>query len=159
MHHCGHSSVMVLPSGQVVEARRGTLQHFAIPNPMVWNSLEEWRAYAPYIQSDLLLRPLPAHFNATQTWIAQWHEESTLCLQQDTDGVWKLLPGGTATVMVADWATGTMVPLYMCLNTGMMWCQGRYFTDFSETPLQVAQVWRCEFGSWYRIWDAYTASA
>lgn len=155
IHHIAHSSVLVMETGQCLEVRRGSLRHFAIPYPMIWNSLEDWRANAPYIQSDLLSRLLPHHFTADQLWMAQWHEESSLIIQEDTDGVWKLLPNNNEkpNILITDYVTGTMIPVYMCLQTGIMWACGHYFSQFSDTFLQITEVWRFELGTYYRVYS------
>jgi hypothetical protein len=143
IHHAGHSSVIACHNGQYLEIRRGSLRHFQIPNPCVWNSLEEWYAVIPYMPYDLAYRPNPGHFNAEQCWMAQWHEYSTLDDGQYYD---------PATILLHDSISGQLIPLYMNLDTGVMLANGIYFTEFAQTPFQIDQVWRLELGNYYRIY-------
>jgi hypothetical protein len=151
IQHYLHSSVAVFDNGQCMEVRRGSLRNFAIPNPMIWNSVQEWIAYIPYIQSDLAMRPMPVHFNAEQIWMAQWHETSSLVFQEEVEGgCWSLVPQ-QAQILLLDGVTGQLVPFYMNLETGIMSTGGLQFTQFSQTPLQIQQAWRFESGVYYRI--------
>ncbi len=151
IHHAGHSSVIENETGACLEVRRGSLRYFAIPNPLFWNSRNDWLASVPYIPSDLAERPLPPHYNQEQSWMAQWHEESTLLLNQGEDGVWRLEPLGQPIILVSDSNTFQLIPVYMNLECGMMYANGQYFNNWSQTSLEVIQVWRLEMGNYYRI--------
>lgn len=142
IHHVGHSSVIVTYTGQCLEIRRGSLRNFEIPNPFLWNSIQDWHSSALHIQYDLMQRPNPPHFNAEQTWMAQWHEYSTL-----TDEVYD-----QPVILILDSNTNQLISLYMNLDTGVMFANGLYFTQFAQTSIHVAQVWRWELGNYYRIY-------
>lgn len=134
-----------------LEARRGSLRCNQIPNPMLWNSLEEWHAAYSTIPFDLPARVLPAHFNADQRWMAQWFETSTLQLGEE-GGCWKLMPVGFPTVLVLDGNTGMLVPVYMSLEYGILLANDKYFTTFAQSPFLIAEMWRLEAGNYYRIY-------
>lgn len=118
---------------------------------MIWNSIQEWHAYIPYIQFDLPQRPLPPHFNQDQIWMAQWFETSTLTFTQDTTGCLTLVPQDVPTVLIQD-ASGMLIPVFMNLECGIMCANGQQFTAFAQTALQMLQMWRCEGGNYYRIY-------
>ncbi len=149
IQHAIHSSVAVFDNGQCFEVRRGSLRNSAIPNPMMWNSIQDWYAQVPHIQSDLTTRPLPAHFNSDQIWMAQWHQTSSLVFHQE-NGLWSLVPQDTQ-ILLLD-ATGQLMPFYMNLETGIMSVGGQQFTQFSQTSLQIQQIWRYESGVYYRVY-------
>lgn len=143
---------MQLHTGQCVEMRRGSLRYFDIPNPLIWNSVEDWIAYIPNIQFDLPLRPMPSHFNNEQLWMSQWFERSTLVFSEDSDGCWRLFPVHPANILILDGYSGMILPVYMCLENGVMYADGKYFSRFYETPFQILQMWRLENGTYYRIY-------
>jgi hypothetical protein len=144
IRHVGHSSVITCFNGQYLEVRRGSLRHIEIPNPCMWNSIQEWYASIPYIYYDLAQRHNPDYFNAEQCWMAQWHEYSTL----DDAGQYY----DPATILVHDAVTSQLIPLFMNLDTGVMLANGIYFAEFAQTPFQINQVWRLELGNYYRIY-------
>lgn len=151
VHHSGHSSVIMMDNGKCIESRRGSLRNYSIPNPMIWNSIPEWHAYIPYIQFDLPKRPMPLHFNPDQVWMSQWFETSTLILTQDTIGCWILVPQDVPTFLILN-ACGTLIPIFMNLECGMMYANGQQFTAFAQTALQIQQMWCREGGNYHRIY-------
>ncbi len=149
--HIGHSSVGLLANGMCIETRRGSLRLFDIPQPMVWNSTQEWAAMVPTMHFDLQQRPLPPHFNSDQAWFAQWHEASTLHEFVDMQGTMIYQPEPVATLLALDSQTEMLVPVYMNLLTGTLYANNMAFTSMSCAPIVVTQVWRQEAGTYYRI--------
>ncbi len=149
--HVGHSSVMVMNTGQCWETRRGTQRLTDIPNPRVWNSEAEWLATVPQLYYDILQRPIPPHYNSEQVWMSQWHETSTLSCTIGDDGCeyHEILNGPS--VIIMDGNSGSLVPIFMDLATGTMYAEGRPFICFGLSPYQLAAAWRFEDGTYYRI--------
>ena len=150
IHHYGHSSVMETLHG-FIECRRGTLREFAIPNPYYWSTREDWMADYPLIHFDILRRPIPRHFTKDQAWMLQWVEESTLEPLPDETGLVYMQPSKASNILLYDIITNRLLPLYMNVRYGTFWVEGRTYTAFGQMPYQIAEIWRMEAGSYYRI--------
>ena len=150
IHHLGHSSVLETEYG-LLECRRGTLREFAIPDPIVWQTVEDWRMDYYNIPFDTLRRRIPRHFTQDQAWMLQWVETSNLHPLPDHTGLVYMQPSKPTEILLYDARTDRLIPLHMNLEHGTLWAEGRVYTRFSQMPYKVTQIWRMEAGTYYRI--------
>ncbi len=145
--HYLHSSVISLPDGNLLEARRGPLTYFDIPHPRVWSSLQAWMTDAPFLRNYIAEFPQPSHWNHEQYWLSQWFHESTLWYNEET-ATWEK---GDAVVFVKN-AMDYMIPVYMCLSTGTIQIKDGLYTSFTDAGVQPVELWRMEMGELYRVY-------
>ncbi len=145
--HSLHSSVFVMPNGACGECRRGSLYYFDIPSPMIWPSIQDWLQTAPFVRNYFSEFPQPPHWNCEQYALSQWFHESNLWYDVETNE-WST---GEPAVYVQNKETGYMIPVFMNLETGIMQIKDQLVYSFSETGIDVGQVWRIEMGDMYRV--------